>query len=256
MAEISAPADYIERVSSVQRNDRWWVEPFVTMGFYTLFILYGLLRVFENQHSHWGPYLAPFYAPDLVTWFGLDRYLPLSAAFYVAGFPLLFRLTCYYYRKSYYRAFFWDPPACAVRERRTHYRGETVFPYVLNNLHRYALYLAIVIWAFLTYDALIAFVWNGGVRIGIGTVIMVVNAICIGLYTFSCHSFRHLSGGNLDCYSCEYGGEERHAFWGVVSRLNKSHGKWAWISMFTVWGADLYVRTLAASGIAPGTGIW
>src|SRR5262245_3722640 len=157
MAEVSAPADYIERVSSVQRQDRWWVEPFITVVAYSLFILYGLLRVFENQYSQWGPYLAPFYSPPVAEWLGLDRLLPLSGAFYVAAFPLLFRVSCYYYRKSYYRAFFWDPPACAVRERKRHYRGETVFPFILNNLHRYALYLAILILFFLWYDAIVSF---------------------------------------------------------------------------------------------------
>ncbi|HEY3079531.1 MAG TPA: succinate dehydrogenase [Chloroflexota bacterium] len=255
MAELSAPADYIERVSSVQREDRWWVEPFITTVVYSLFILYGLLRVFENQFSHWGPYLAPFYSPPVAEWLGLNRLLPLSGAFYVAAFPLLFRASCYYYRKSYYRAFFWDPPACAVRERKRHYRGETVFPFVLNNLHRYALYVVIVITFFLWYDAVVSFYWNG-LRIGIGSVLFVVNCVFLTLYTFSCHSFRHLSGGNLDCYSCVDGGEERHAFWTTISRLNKRHGLYAWVSMFTVWAADLYVRTLSSSGLPQGSGIW
>jgi hypothetical protein len=255
MAEVSAPADFVERVSSVDRNDRWWVEPFVTMVVYSLFILYGLLRVFENQFSHWGPYLAPFYSPPVGEWLGLDRLLPFSGAFYVAAFPLLFRASCYYYRKSYYRAFFWDPPACAVRERKRHYRGETVFPFILNNLHRYALYVAILILLFLWYDAVVAFYWNG-LRVGVGGVLFVVNCVFLTLYTFSCHSFRHLSGGNVDCYSCAEGGPERHAFWTTISRLNKRHGIYAWVSMLTVWAADLYVRTLASSGIPEGTGIW
>src|SRR5437867_369022 len=176
MAELSAPADYIERVSSVQRHDKWWLEPFITTVVYSLFVLYGLLRVFENQLSHWGPYLAPFYSPPVAEWVGLNKVLPLSGAFYVAAIPLLFRATCYYYRKSYYRAFFWDPPACAVRERKRHYRGETAFPFVLNNLHRFELYLAIVMLAFLWYDAIAAFFWNG-LRIGIGSVLFVVNCV-------------------------------------------------------------------------------
>ena len=35
-----------------------------------------------------------------------------NPALLVLPFPLTFRLTCYYYRKAYYRAFFWSPPAC------------------------------------------------------------------------------------------------------------------------------------------------
>jgi hypothetical protein len=249
MAEVSAPADYIERVSSVQRNDRWWLEPFVTMIVYSLFILYGLLRVFENQYAQSGPYLAPFYSPPVAEWLGLTRLLPLSGAFYVAAFPLLFRASCYYYRKSYYRAFFWDPPACAVRERKRHYRGETVFPFVLNNLHRFALYIVFVITLFLWYDAFASLSLNGRLHVGLGTIILFVNVVFLSLYTLSCHSFRHLSGGNVDCYSCAYAGPDRHAFWTTISRLNKRHGQYAWISMFTVWGADLYVRLLAAGVI-------
>ncbi|HEV8633181.1 MAG TPA: succinate dehydrogenase [Chloroflexota bacterium] len=247
MAELSAPADRIERVSSLERADRWWLVPAVTTITYSLFILYGLLRVFENNYDRWGPYLAPFYSPELPfsRWLGL----PLSAAFYVAWVPLGFRATCYYYRKSYYRAFFWDPPACAVREPRRHYRGETAFPFILSNFHRFFLYTAIVISLILWYDAFSSLSYNGQLHVGLGTVILFVNALFIALYTFSCHSFRHLSGGNVDCYSCAYAGPDRHSFWTTISRLNKQHGLYAWVSMFTVWGADLYVRMLAAGVI-------
>jgi len=37
----------------------------------------------------------------------------LSPALLILIFPLGFRFTCYYYRRSYYRAFWWSPPACA-----------------------------------------------------------------------------------------------------------------------------------------------
>ena len=67
----------------------------------------------------------------------------VSPALFILPFPLLFRATCYYYRKAYYRAFFWDPPACAVSEvaPRKNYTGEREFPFILQNLHRYAFYL-------------------------------------------------------------------------------------------------------------------
>ena len=62
------------------------------------------------------------------------------------GSPLLFRATCYYYRKAYYRSFFWDPPSCAVGElRHRKYRGETAFPLFLNNLHRFLFYLVLIV---------------------------------------------------------------------------------------------------------------
>ncbi len=36
----------------------------------------------------------------------------VTAPMLVLWIPLGFRATCYYYRKAYYRAFFFDPPAC------------------------------------------------------------------------------------------------------------------------------------------------
>ena len=82
----------------------------------------------------------------------------LSPALLILGGPLGFRATCYYYRKAYYRAFFLDPPACAVSESGSrNYRGETSFPFILQNLHRYFFYLAILFLCFLWYDAILAF---------------------------------------------------------------------------------------------------
>ena len=75
----------------------------------------------------------------------------------VLPFLLGFRLTCYYYRKAYYRSFWLSPPACAVAEPHSRYSGETRFPFNLQNLHRYALYLAIPVLAILWWDALEAF---------------------------------------------------------------------------------------------------
>ena len=47
-----------------------------------------------------------------------------------------FRLTCYYYRGAYYKAFWADPPSCAVGEPRKSYWGERSFPLILQNVHR------------------------------------------------------------------------------------------------------------------------
>ena len=55
-----------------------------------------------------------------------------------------FRLTCYYYRKAYYRAFWRAPAACAVREPHAKYTGETRFPLILQNVHRYFFWIALV----------------------------------------------------------------------------------------------------------------
>ena len=66
--------------------------------------------------------------------------------------PALFRLTCYYYRGAYYKAFWADPPACTVAEPRLRYLGEQSFPLIMQNVHRYFLYLALIFLGFLTHD--------------------------------------------------------------------------------------------------------
>ena len=82
-------------------------------------------------------YLSPFYSPDLESW-GL--HVSFTYALFVIWVPLGFRLTCYYYRKGYYRSFFLAPPACVVAGlSRGRGRGETRFPFILMNVHRFFL---------------------------------------------------------------------------------------------------------------------
>jgi len=76
------------------------------------------------------------------------RWWKLSPAILILGGPLSFRATCYYYRKAYYRAFFLDPPSCAVGNPTQIQRRDEISIH-LQNLHRYALYLAIIFLAFL-----------------------------------------------------------------------------------------------------------
>ena len=82
------------------------------------------------------------------------------------------------------------------------YRGETSFPFILQNVHRYFFYLAILFLCFLWYDAVRAFFFTEGFGIGVGSLVMLVNIVLLTTYTFSCHSLRHLVGGKLDCFSC------------------------------------------------------
>jgi hypothetical protein len=232
------------------RHDVWWIKPLLTVIVLGAFGIYGLWRGFEGQYAHAGPYIAPFYSPEIpldVTIAGFH----ISPALYILIFPLSFRLTCYYYRLAYYRAFFWDPPACAVSEpvERMRYTGERRFPLVLQNIHRYAFYAAVVVWAILTYDAIRAFFWDDGFHMGVGTLIMVVNVVLLGLYTFSCHSFRHLIGGRVNCYSCTAASRTRYGIWKQVSFLNGRHALWAWISLFSVAIVDFYIRSVAAGWI-------
>ena len=72
-------------------------------------------------------------------------------------FPLGFRMSCYYYRKAYYRSFWLSPPACAVAEPHGKYTGETRLPLILNNVHRWFWYAAVVVACVLSYDVVLTF---------------------------------------------------------------------------------------------------
>src|SRR5438445_13733344 len=93
------------------RTDTWWVEPVVTFAVLTAFVAYGLWRVFENSHYYSAPYLAPFFSPCLsvkcehVTLPLIGGWFTISPAILVLWAPVGIRLTCYYYRKAYYRSF-------------------------------------------------------------------------------------------------------------------------------------------------------
>jgi hypothetical protein len=231
---------------ALRRQDPWWVQPLVTALVLGAFGVFATARAFENAHYQFQNYLSPFYSPLIVTkWQVFGRHL--SPALFILPFPLLFRATCYYYRKAYYRAFFWDPPACAVGEvaSRHNYTGERAFPFVLQNLHRYAFYFAVVVVLILWWDTFLAFDFGGRFGMGVGSLIFLVNVVLLSLYTFSCHSWRHLSGGCMNCFSCSSGAKARHGLWERITHLNENHALWAWLSLFSVVITDLYVRGLA-----------
>jgi hypothetical protein len=251
---VTTEAAASPRLGGTARRDRWWLPPLATAVGLTAFGLYSVVvAVMGTDYLYTGGgahYLSPFYSPDLKSW-GLD--LPFSYAFLVMWVPLGFRLSCYYYRKAYYRAFFLAPPACAVAGTRRRYRGEATFPYILQNVHRYFFFLAAVILGFLCYDAVRAFFFRGsdGVLhfgVGVGTLVLVANVVLLSLFTFGCNSLRHLVGGRLDCFTCSAAARTRHRLWRRVSVLNGRHMAWAWISLGWVALTDLYIR-LASSGV-------
>jgi hypothetical protein len=226
-----------------QRRDAWWFELLPVIILLGGFGVYATLRAFEGANFEWGPYLSPFYSPLIDA---SHRWWPYSPALLILAFPLGFRVTCYYYRKAYYRAFFLDPPACAVGERpHKNYRGETKFPFILQNIHRYFLYGAIIFLCFLWYDAIRAFWFEGHFFIGVGTLVLLANIILLTLYLLSCHSLRHLVGGKLDCFSCTAFNKTRHGAWKKASWLNEHHMLFAWASLISVGFADFYVRMVA-----------
>ena len=237
------------RFGNTLRRDPWWIEILPVVLVLGGFGVYATLRAFEGKYYEWGPYLSPFYSPLIDP---QHQWLPrwLSPALLILAAPLGFRATCYYYRKAYYRAFFWDPPACAVDESpRRHYRGETAFPFILQNVHRYFFYLAVLFIFFLWYDAIRSFFFDGHFGVGVGTLVLTLNVILLSLYTFSCHSLRHLAGGKLDCFSCATFGRSRFEAWRLSTILNERHMLFAWCSLFSVGFADFYVRMVSCGAI-------
>lgn len=240
------------------RGDRWWLAPTATFVVFVAFIVYSTWRAFSGEDYFSEPYLSPFYSPCLSTEcvpgssdFGRPfGWWPLSPALLILVFPLGFRLTCYYYRKAYYRAFWLSPPACAVAEPHGTYTGETRFPLLAQNVHRWFWYAAVVVACILTYDVLLAFGpaegESDGIHMGLGTLIMLANVVFIWLYTLGCHSCRHIMGGRLRHFSKH---PVRYRLWTWVSALNGQHARWAWYSLFSVALTDLYIYLLATGTI-------
>jgi hypothetical protein len=235
------------------RTDRWWIAPAVTATVLALFAIYSTIRAFQNSHYYAEPYLTPLYSPCLTvdciphsSDFGqpIGTWWPLSPAIVILIFPLGFRLTCYYYRKAYYRAFWMSPPACAVAEPHSGYTGETRFPLILQNVHRYFWYVAVIFSVILSYDAVLGFrdehaKWG---HMGLGTVILLINAALIWLYTLSCHSCRHIVGGRLKHFSRH---PARYWAWTQISKLNGRHMQLAWVSLVWLVVTDFYIWQLA-----------
>jgi hypothetical protein len=240
------------------RTDRWWLAPLLTFVGLMIFVVYATFRAFQQAH-YWVPeysYLTPFYSPCMsvacepgAAHFG--QFLPDSPLIPYAAlslpFLLAFRLTCYYYRKAYYRSFWQSPPACAVAEPHAKYTGETRFPLVLQNVHRYFFYAAALISVINTYDAILAFQSPSGFGFGLGNVILVTNVVLLWAYTLSCHSCRHVTGGRLKNFSKH---PVRYWVWTQVSKLNTRHMQLAWITLGTLIATDLYVALVASGAIS------
>ena len=113
-----APAKTRAQISErTLRKDHWWREPRITAVALTIWVAYACVHVFLGRW-YWVPryhYLTPFYSPcvsgacvpgssSLGTWFPK---VPSIIPYAVVSLPFVlgFRLSCYYYRKAYYRAF-------------------------------------------------------------------------------------------------------------------------------------------------------
>jgi hypothetical protein len=284
-----------EHFGATARKDNWWVGPLATFLGLLAFLVYSTAVVFcvpgyfeirqdktnffRPDNPAVAPYIAPFHSPLLFdaqshhAWVHTARpgwwpgWFPFNSAMLILIFPAGFRFTCYYYRKAYYRAFWLDPPACAVGEPRKSYCGENHWPLLLQNCHRYFMYFAMLFLVLLTWDAILAFWWptdrtgallpSGQFGMGLGTLIMWVNIVLLAAFTFGCNSVRHLFGGRVNhfaCFSCPAGGgapqidrlRPIYRVWRFSSYFNDNHMLWAWLSLFSVGFTDFYIRMCAA----------
>ncbi|HEY2577870.1 MAG TPA: hypothetical protein VGI74_16315 [Streptosporangiaceae bacterium] len=239
------------------RKDPWWRAPAITATLLTIWVAYATAHVLTG---HWyyvakDHYLTPFFSPcisgecvsgasSLGHWFpAVPPIIPYALV--SLPFVLGFRLSCYYYRRAYYRAFWRAPAACAVREPHKTYSGETRFPLIMQNLHRYFFFAVVLISILNTYDVTQAFRGpDGDFGFGLGTLIMLANVVLLWGYTLSCHSCRHITGGRLKHFSKH---PARYWIWTQISKLNARHMQLAWITLGTLMLTDLYIM-LVASG--------
>jgi hypothetical protein len=279
---------------ATMRKDNWWIGPLGIATLLLAFLVYSTWAAFQGAY-YWVPgtnYLSPFYSPEI--WghsphaiipgqpgFWQSWMPPFSAALLILGLPAGFRLTCYYYRKAYYRSIWLDPVACAVGEPRKSYLGENHLPLILWNVHRYFLYAAIVFVFLLGYDGVIAHLFpvnadgtpftnlshladgsrNPGFDAAAPTaphhhvfgmslvsLILILNPLLLAGYTFGCHSLRHIVGGRKDCFAGGGGGcgtDLHFKAWSFVSLLNRNHAAFAMASLVVVGLADVVVRLVA-----------
>lgn len=252
MAHVQLPV-ITKGFGATRRTDAWWIRPAIIVILLSSFVAYAQWSALQGDHYAFGPYLSPFYSPliwgaNAHAWFGArPEWIPawISPALIILPFPGLFRVTCYYYRGAYYKAFWQDPPACGVGEPRNTYLGEHSFPLILQNVHRYFLYAALLFLVVLWHDVYEA-LWfadpaTGAVHfgLGVGTLVLALNTTLLTGYTLGCHSLRHIVGGHLDALT---GRPVRQAAYECASCLNRQHMYWAWCSLFSVAFADIYVR--------------
>ena len=96
------------RFGQTFRRDRWWTTPAAVFLGLSAFIVYSTWAAFQGDNYAFGPYLSPFYSPEIFgdsphalfgpkpSWWA--SWLPWSPAFLILWAPAGFRLTCYYYR--------------------------------------------------------------------------------------------------------------------------------------------------------------
>ena len=222
----------------------------------TVALVYTALRVFIwDGDIHYGDHrvTSPIFSPDVVHIFGISGPSWINSAMLVLWIPFGFRGTCYYMRRVYHRVFFQNPTGCVVAKPgvsyRFGYKGETGL-FILNNIHRYMMYLAILIILFKVYDVyhtmhITATDGSEGIGVSVGTLFLALEAAFLFMYVVTCHAFRHIIGGALDRWDKGLARFKGKIFW-RVSKGNIHHGVWFWLSLLVVFLGDMWVWAVSS----------
>ena len=248
------------------RMDDWWKGPTAMAAYLGIMIVYSTWRGFmeadfwifeefgrsagnqtmaiESQGSHiLSPLFSPLIYPDEASWVPEELWW-MSPAMFILIFPAGFRGTCYYYRKAYYRAFFQQPTGCAVSKPWNEYSGETGL-LLVQNLHRYFMYVALIYLPILSYDVWLSVNFHGtdvhAYGVSIGSLVLLINLILLTGYTFGCHAFRHIVGGSANHWTGSPMKRLKYRVWRFSTSLNERHKDWALYSLFWVMFTDFYI---------------
>ena len=252
--------------AATDRVDRWWTGPSAMALYLGFMVAYSTWRGFmeadfwifsefgasagyptmaiESANSH---VLSPLFSPLIVP--GENSWVPtqlqwMSPAMFILIFPAGFRGTCYYYRKAYYRAFMQQPTGCAVSKPWNEYSGETGL-LVVQNLHRYFMYIALAYLPILSYDVWLSMNFHlddvHEYGISVGTLILLINVIMLTGYTFGCHAFRHIVGGASNNWTGTPMNKMKYKLWKMSTMFNEHHKEWALYSLFWVMFTDFYI---------------
>ena len=204
----------------VLRRDRWRLQPAATAAGLLAFVAYSTWAAFRNGNYYAGgvgrDYLSPFYSPCLThnchgyVWGPITgSWWEVSPALLILIFPLGFRLTCYYYRKAYYRSFWLSPPACGIADAgstnpggpRARYTGRDALPARPAEPPPLLLLRRVLLRRdpHLGRHRRLPLFRRGGCRRRHARHHR--NAVLIWAYTLGCHACRHLCGGNLRALS-------------------------------------------------------
>ena len=139
MSSLTAPVRLLplRRFGETSRRDAWWIQPLASSSWTVDLPRLRDVGGVPGRALHLRPVpLAVLFAGDSSatsphSWFGPSpaawpAWLPFSPALLILPIPAFFRLTCYYYRGAYYKAFWADPPSCTVGEPRSTLLGRAL----------------------------------------------------------------------------------------------------------------------------------